>query len=172
MNKANVSSQTNILNYDLISKMIPKDSSLILNLRLRLNDSIPIIASIKKPLIHVRASLGQVIQIILVIHHPRWALLIVPHERVVDTGLRHLRLCICQDHHMRHMSFLLGNHLHGVFLLNDLLRCGSSRWHKSRGWRHINRGATSPPPLPSSSSASSPMRPSPISLAIFIMSSP
>jgi hypothetical protein len=60
-----------------------------LNLRLRLDDSIPIIASIfGKPLIHVRAAfIWVIIQIILVIQHAGRALPIMPHERVVETGL-------------------------------------------------------------------------------------
>jgi hypothetical protein len=33
---------------------------------------------------------------------------------------------------MRHRGLLLGNHLHGGFLLDDLLR-HDSRWHRCRG---------------------------------------
>jgi hypothetical protein len=126
---------------------------------------------LRKQLIHVRAGFGQVIQ---VIHHPHWALLIVPHEHVVETGLRHLRLCICQDHLMHHRGFLLENHLYRVFLHDDLLSYGSSRWRRSRGGTTVIGGVAASPPSSSSSSsasASSPMRSSPISLAIFVMSS-
>jgi hypothetical protein len=117
-----------------------KDLFLNLDLRCRLDDSIPIIASIlRKPLIRVRAAFIRVIiQIFQVIHHHGWALHIIPHERVVDMGLWHLRLSICQDDFMRHKSFLLENHLYRVFLLDDLLRCGSSWRRRSRGCSGIS----------------------------------
>jgi hypothetical protein len=107
--------------------MNPKGLFLNLNLRLRLDDSIPIITSIfRKPLIHVRAAfIWVIIQIIQLIHHPRRALIIIPHECVVEMGLRHLRLNICLDDFMFHRSFLFRNHLYRVFLLDNLLRCGS-----------------------------------------------
>jgi hypothetical protein len=155
--------------------MIPKDLFLILNLRLKLDDSILIFTSIFiKPLIHVRAGFSWVIQIIQILHHPRRALLVVPHERTVQTGLRQLRLYNCQDHLMCHKNFLFGNHLYRVLLHDDLLRYGSSRWRRSWGWRHSNRGAVASPPASLSSSlasASSPIRSSPISLVISEMSS-
>jgi hypothetical protein len=57
--------------------MTPKDLFLILSLRLRLDNSILIIAStLREPLIHIVVSLGQVIQVIQIIqlmriiHHP------------------------------------------------------------------------------------------------------
>jgi hypothetical protein len=54
----------------------------------RLDDSIPIITSIHRvPLIHIIVGLGRVIQVIQIINHPRWALLIVPHENVEEAGL-------------------------------------------------------------------------------------
>jgi hypothetical protein len=119
--------------------MAPKDLFLVLNLRLRLDDSISIIASIlREPLIHVIVSLGRVIQVIQIIylmwtiHQPRRALPIVLYDHVEEVGLQKLRLCIYQDHLMRHRGFLLGNHLHGGILFNDLLRRGS-RWHRCRG---------------------------------------
>jgi hypothetical protein len=65
-----------------------------MTLRPRLNDSIPIIASIiREPLIHVVVGLGWLIQVIQIVHRPQWALLIVPHEHSVESGLRRLRLC-------------------------------------------------------------------------------
>jgi hypothetical protein len=80
--------------------MVPKNLSLILNSRLRLDDSILVIAAILGiPLIHIVVSLSRVIQIIQVVHHPRGALLVISHERVVETGMRQLRLCIYQDHY-------------------------------------------------------------------------
>jgi hypothetical protein len=70
------------LNYDSISKANPKNLFLNLNLRLRYDDSIPIITSIfGKPLIHVKAAFIRVIvQIIKVMLYPERVLLIVPHE--------------------------------------------------------------------------------------------
>jgi hypothetical protein len=95
---------------------------------LRLDESISIIASIpKKPLIHVRAGFDRVIQIIQVIHHPRWALLVVSHEHAVEMGLWQLGLWICQDNFMHHRGFLLRNHLHRVLLHDNLLSGSSNR---------------------------------------------
>jgi hypothetical protein len=114
--------------------MTPKDLFLILNFKTRLDDSILIIASI-----HVVVGLGRVVQLMWIIHHPRRALLIVPHEHGVESGLQRLRLCICQDNMMRFRDLLLGNHLHGVFFFDDDHIRGNSRWRRHRGW-HSSRG--------------------------------
>jgi hypothetical protein len=133
----------NIPNYNTINLVNPKTLFLTLNLRLRLDDSISIIASIlREPLIHIVVGLGRAIQIIQVIHHPQRALLLVSQEREVEMELQQLRLYICQDNFMRHRGLLLGNHLHGVFLHDGLLRCGSSRWHRRRGWCSSDRGCS------------------------------
>jgi hypothetical protein len=114
--------------------MTPKDLFLILNFKTRLDDSILIIASI-----HVVVGLGRVVQLMWIIHHPRRALLVVPHEHGVESGLQRLRLCICQDNMMRFRDLLLGNHLHGVFFFDDDHIRGNSRWRRHRGW-HSSRG--------------------------------
>jgi hypothetical protein len=59
---------------------------------------------------------------------------------MVETGPQQLRLCICHDHLMCHMGLLHGNQFYRVFLLDNLLRCGSNLWCRSRGSRYSNRG--------------------------------
>jgi hypothetical protein len=80
------------LNYNSISYVNPKNLFFNQNLTLILDDSIPIITPIfEKSLIHVRAAFIRVIiKIINVILHPERVLLIVPHESMVETELRHL----------------------------------------------------------------------------------
>jgi hypothetical protein len=118
--------------------MNPICLSLNLNLRLRLDDSIPIITPIfGKQLIHVRAAFTRVIiHIIKVILHPEQVLLLVPHECMVETELRHLGLSSCQDDFMQHWGFSLKDHLHRAFIV-DLLKCNSMGrrrwWCSSRG---------------------------------------
>jgi hypothetical protein len=130
-----------------------------------------------EPLFHIVVSLGRVIQVIWIIHHPSGALLIIPHEHGAEAGLRWLRLCFRRDDLQLLRGLLFRDHLLRVLLfLNDDHLRGSSRWHRSTWW-HSSRGyGTSPPSLSSSSLSSSsssisPMQLSPYSLAISMISS-
>jgi hypothetical protein len=68
--------------------MTPKDLFLNLNLKIRLNDPISVTTSILRvPLVHVVVGLGQVIQLMQIIHHPRGALLVISHDHTVEAGL-------------------------------------------------------------------------------------
>jgi hypothetical protein len=89
-------------------------------------------------------------------------------KRLVETGLQHLRLSICQDAFMCNRSFFLRKHLHRAFLHDDLHRCGS-RGRRSRG--AVTSSPSSASSFSSSSLASSPMRSGLVSLVITIISS-
>jgi hypothetical protein len=108
-----------------------------------------------------------VIQIINAILQPEWILLIVLQERMVETELWHLGLRICQDDLMCHRGFLLRDRLHMAFFV-DLLRYGS----RGAGGGGVAAGGAAASPPSSASFSSSPMRSSPVSLAISISSSP
>jgi hypothetical protein len=110
-----------------------------------MTQSLSLLPSSEKPHNYVRAAfIWVIIQIIKVIHHHGWALLIIPHKCMVEVGRRHLKLSIYQDDFMRHMCFLLRDNLHRAFII-DLFRCGS------RGVG-IGGAAASPPSSASSSS--------------------
>jgi hypothetical protein len=38
-------------------------------------------------LVHIVVGLSQVVQLMQIVHHPRWALHVVPHEHSVESGL-------------------------------------------------------------------------------------
>jgi hypothetical protein len=149
--------------------MTPKDLFLVLNFKTRLEGSISFVASIVRvPLIHVIVGLSRVIQVIQIICRPRRALLVIPHEHGVESGLRQLRLCIYQDNITCFRGLMLGNHLHRAFLFDDD-PSGVAAGVGTRGGTTTGGVAMSPPS--SSSSSSSSLQLYPYMLANSMMSS-
>jgi hypothetical protein len=59
-------------------------------------------------------------------HHPRRALLIVPHEHGVESGLWGLRLCFWHDDLQLLRDLLFWNHLHRVLLFHNDYHLGAA----------------------------------------------